>query len=338
MTYLATAPTVPFTSIPLTVPYAAESPGPTFNTLAEFEGKPIVAVTGTETDPTSGNLNMTTVSVYSQLTFAQALSRWLVHDDTLVPIEQIFPPNLSQTEVDHQNKVQFSQSESAATLAALEYLERPTAVEVVDIVPDSAAQSILMPGDRIVAFAGQPITEPSQVREKVLAGQPGDTVELSVVGAQATPETQPETKTLTLGKNPDTGNAFLGITMGAVAADGTKVEYNLKDIGGPSAGMMFSLAVVDKLSPGELTGGKFVAGTGTIEENGTVGPIGGIKHKVQAAADAGAEVFLAPSANCAEAMSKTHEGLTVLKVDTLAQAIDQLNAYNSGGEVVRCEK
>lgn len=103
---------------------------------------------------------------------------------------------------------------------------------------------------------------------------------------------------MVLGKNPHTGKGLLGVILVSVPADGATIEYNLEDIGGPSAGLMFTLAVVDKLSPGELTGGKFIAGTGTISESGEVGPIGGITHKIRAAKDAGAEVFLTPAANC----------------------------------------
>ena len=124
--------------------------------------------------------------------------------------------------------------------------------------------------------------------------------------------------------------------MEAIPAGGISVNYNLEDVGGPSAGMMFSLAVIDKLSPGELTGGKFVAGTGTIDDEGTVGPIGGITHKIQAAKDAGAEVFLAPADNCAEAASED-DGITVLKVTSIDDAISQLEAYNAGKDVVTCD-
>lgn len=333
MTFLASTPTVPFTNIRLTVPYAAEAPGPTYNVLGDYDGKQIVTISGTDVDQTSGHLNMTTVSVYSQLTLTQALSRWLFHDDTIVPIEQVFPPNLSEHEVQQQNQAAFTQSESSATLAAMRYLKRPTATEVVGVLDAAAAHGVLEPGDTIVSVDGAAITEPAQVRERVLARKPEENVTVVVKRGEAT-----ESKQVKLGKHPETGQALLGITMGAVPADGTKVEYNLEDIGGPSAGLMFTLAVVDKLSPGELTGGKFIAGTGTIEEDGTVGPIGGIKHKVEAAADAGAEVFLAPAANCAEAMSKKHDGLTVLKVNTLEDAVKQLDAYNSGAPVTTCEK
>ena len=326
--YLISAPTVPFTDIPLTMPYAAEGPGPTYNTLADYEGKNIVDISGTEVDRTDGNLNMTTVSVRTQMTLAQAMSRWLLSDDTLVPIESIFPPDMSEEEITEQNQLAFTDSESSATLAAYSYLGRPTVVEVVEVMPEAPAKDLVMVGDQIVSIDDASVHSPTQLREMIAGKNPGDKVKIGFSGGG-----QHE---VTLGENPHTGKGFLGITMTSVPADNTKIEYNLEDIGGPSAGLMFSLAVVDKLSPGSLTGGKFIAGTGTIDEAGAVGPIGGITHKVRAAKDAGAQVFLTPAANCAEAASAKVEGITLLKVGTLDEAVRQLDAYNTGGAPTTC--
>ncbi|MEJ5928427.1 PDZ domain-containing protein [Corynebacterium sp. H128] len=327
-TYLISAPTVPFTDIPLTVPYAAEGPGPTYNTLADYDGKQIVNIAGAEVDKTTGNLNMTTVSVRTQMTLSQAVARWLFSEDTIVPIESVFPQDMTEEEINQQNQLAFVDSESSATLAAFNYLGRPTVVEIKEVTPDGPAKDHLAAGERIAAIDGIAIHSPDQLRGLVSAKKPGEKVSVTLVDGG--------TKEIELGENPHTGTGFLGITMGSVPADDTKVEYNLEDIGGPSAGLMFSLAVVDKLSPGELTGGKFIAGTGTIDAAGKVGPIGGIQHKVRAAKEAGAEVFLAPQDNCAEAMRSQAEGLTVLKVATIDDAIRQLEAYNSGGEVTTC--
>lgn len=326
--YLISAPTVPFTDIPLTVPYAAEGPGPTYNTLSDYNGKPIVDISGAEVDPTDGNLNMTTVSVRTQMTLAQAMSRWLFSDDTLVPIENIFPPDMSQDEVNQQNQIAFTNSESSATLAAYSYLGRPTVVEVAEVMPDAPVKDLVTVGDQIVTVDDVTIHSPTQLREEISAKKPGDSVKIGFAGGDA--------RQVTLGANPHTGKGFLGITMVSAPADNAKIEYNLEDIGGPSAGLMFSLAVVDKLSPGSLTGGKFVAGTGTINENGAVGPIGGITHKVRAAKDAGAEVFLTPTANCAEAASAKADGITLLTVETIDDAVRQLEAYKSGGDAKTC--
>ena len=114
------------------------------------------------------------------------------------------------------------------------------------------------------------------------------------------------------------------------------IDFNLANIGGPSAGLMFSLAVVDKLTTGDLNGGKFVAGTGTITGDGKVGPIGGITHKMLAAQEAGATVFLVPADNCAEAKPAHEDGLELIKVDDPRQAVDALQDLSAGGEPPRC--
>lgn len=332
LTGLVTFDRIPGTDISLTVPYAAEGPGPSFNTLGEVDGDEVVEIEGAEIDDVTGNLNMTTVSVRSGMTLPQVLGRWLTTGDTLVPLEQIFPQDRSPEEVQELNEIAFTSSEAAATVAAMNYLDRPLQVEVAGVLDDAAAQDLVAEGDVIREVDGRAVDEPGQVREQVLAKEPGQTVDLSLDREGGT-----ETVTIELGEHPeDAAAAFLGITMTSNSADGVEVTYNLEDIGGPSAGMMFSLAVVDKLSPGELNGGNFVAGTGTIAEDGAVGPIGGIVHKVDAAEELGAEVFLAPTANCEEATSRDHGDMTVLAVDSLSHAVEQLAAFDAGGDYQTC--
>ena len=110
------------------------------------------------------------------------------------------------------------------------------------------------------------------------------------------------------------------------------VDFNLANIGGPSAGLMFSLAVVDKLTTGDLNDGKFVAGTGTITGDGKVGPIGGITHKMLAAREAGATIFLVPADNCEEAKTAHEDGLELVRVENLDQAVAALKTFSAGGE------
>lgn len=329
---LVTFDRIPGTDISLTVPYAAEGPGPTFNTLGEYDGEPVVDIQGADLDETSGNLNMTTVSVRSNMTLLQAMTRWLLYGDTLVPIEQIFPQDQTEEEVNQANEEAFSVSEASATIAAMNYLELPVSTRVAQTTDASPAKDVLQEGDIILSVDGEDKTSPSQVRDAVQAKKPGDEL---TIGYER--EGIKQEATVTLAAHPhDESVAFLGVSMEAIPAGGISVNYNLEDVGGPSAGMMFSLAVIDKLSPGELTGGKFVAGTGTIDDEGTVGPIGGITHKIQAAKDAGAEVFLAPADNCAEAASED-DGITVLKVTSIDDAISQLEAYSAGKDVVTCD-
>jgi PDZ domain-containing protein len=114
------------------------------------------------------------------------------------------------------------------------------------------------------------------------------------------------------------------------------VEFNLANVGGPSAGLMFSLAVVDKLTTGDLNGSKFIAGTGTIGPDGNVGPIGGIAHKMSSAQEAGATVFLVPAENCDEARTAPDNSMELVKAENLTQTIDALHTLTSGGNPPRC--
>lgn len=339
-TTLVVSDHIPGTDIPLTVPYAAEGPGPSFNTLGDVDGVQVVDIKGTETDDVHGNLNMTTVSVRHGMSLSQALVRWLTTDDTLVPIEHIFPPELTEEEVREQNSIAFSTSGSTATLAAMQYLNRPIEVSVADVSKDSAAAKEIESGDVITSINKIPVDKPALVRAFVQEHKPGDTVEVGIrkdSKAKEGERGEEITKEIKLGEHPEDKNVpLLGVTMMVQPADGVRVKYNLEEVGGPSAGLMFTLAVVDKLSPGDLGGGKFVAGTGTIAEDGKVGPIGGIAHKVRSARDLGAEVFLAPEANCAEAVSRDTGDMVVLKITDLDQAIQQLKNYSEGSEVSTC--
>jgi PDZ domain-containing protein len=343
-------PSIPGTDIDLTVPFAAEGEGPTFDTLGEVDGRQVVDIGGAkpgELDETTGQLNMTTVAVRHNLSLAQMMGRWLGSDDTVVPIEQVFPSNVSQEETARQNAAAFANSESNATIAAMSYLKHPLETMVYSVADDAPADGTVKQDDVVTSVDGKDVTLPGDVADAVAGYKPGDEVTLGLRRG-----TREVTEKVTLGTMPDelkkadsgdstgskNGNGgYLGVTMVAQPAGGLRVSYNLNDIGGPSAGLMFSLAVVDKLSPGELTGGKFIAGTGTIDSDGTVGPIGGVTHKIAAAAHAGAEVFLVPSGNCAEAAGKDYDSdITLLKVDSLEGAVTALKDYNAGGSPETC--
>ncbi|RAV33557.1 PDZ domain-containing protein [Corynebacterium heidelbergense] len=335
---LLTLPTVPGTDIDLTVPYAAEGPGPTFDTLGQAEGRPVVDIVGAEQDKTSGHLNMTTVSVRTKMTLAQAMSRWLFTEDTLVPIEQVFPAGKSPQQVQKDNEQAFANSESNATIAAMSYLRRPLETMVIKTSESSPAASVMNVNDVITSVNDKKVTLPSDVAAAVREHAPGDTVTVTVDRrgkSVSFPVTLAETpEEFRQGREK---SAFLGVTTVAQPAGGLRVEYNLADIGGPSAGLMFSLAVVDKLSPGELTGGRFIAGTGTIDAEGKVGPIGGITHKIQAAKDAGASAFLVPADNCAEAVQEGEKGIELIKVDSLSDAVGDLKDLDGGKQPSHCE-
>ncbi len=315
------------------IPYVALGPGPTFNTLGEVSGKQVVDVEGTTTFPTAGNLNMTTVSVNDGITLFGGVGLWVSGRYALVPRSEVYPPQKTPDQVRQENTQAFAKSENSAETAALGYLHYPTQVKVGALTKGSPSDGVLQPGDQLVSVDGKPVSNADQVLAALAGRKPGEQAALTY----RRNGTGPTAATITLGARPDADpRGFLGITPATAPDVPFTIEFNLADIGGPSAGLMFSLAVVDKLSTGTLNGGKFVAGTGTIDDAGTVGPIGGIPFKMKAAYDAGATVFLVPKDNCAEALQRAPDGLRLVKVQTLATAVDALKTMDTGGDAPHC--
>jgi len=315
-----------------TVPYVALGPGPTFDTLGQVDGTPVVSIEGARTYPTAGNLNMTTVSVSDGVTLFGAMIFWLSGRNALVPRDAVFPPQLSDAEVEQRNVELFKSSESAAETAALRYLGYPGEV-VVDAVEDGApADGRLEPGDQLVRVDGVPVTAAREVIAVLADRNPGDVIEVGFHRGDRPAQAVP----VTLGPGPEQGRGYLGIRVADQPDVDFTITISLADVGGPSAGLMFALSIVDKMTPGPLTDGRFVAGTGEITAAGEVGPIGGIPFKMLKAREAGATVFLVPAGNCAEARGRTPEGLQLVRVGTLDEAVDALEALGEGGPAPTC--
>ncbi len=316
----------------VTVPYVALGPGPTFDTLGEVDGKQVVAIEGTEVHPTSGHLNMTTVSQHDDLTLGQALTLWMSGRDQLIPRDLVYPPDKTKDEIDEANSTDFKRSEDSAEYAALSYLKYPSAVTVENVNDPGPSAGQLKAGDAIDAVNNTPVANLDEFTAILKKTKPGDVV---VIDYRRKNEA-PGIATITLGDNPDREYGYLGVGVLDAPWAPFTIDFNLANIGGPSAGLMFSLAVIDKLTTGELNGAKFVAGTGTIDPEGKVGSIGGITHKMQAAEEAGATVFLVPADNCDEAASARLDGLQLVRVEDLGQAVDALHTLSAGGEPPRC--
>ncbi|PJE11251.1 PDZ domain-containing protein [Mycobacterium sp.] len=316
----------------VTVPFVSLGPGPTFDTLGEVDGKQVVQIEGTQTHPTTGHLNMTTVSQRDDLTLGEAMSLWISGQEQLVPRDLIYPPGKSRDEVDQANNADFKTSEDSAQYAALGYLKYPEAVTVASVTDPGPSAGKLKPGDAIDAVDRTPVATVEQFTSLLKKTKPGQVVTIDY-RRKNEPAGIAE---ITLGTNKDRDYGFMGVAVLDAPWAPFTVDFNLANIGGPSAGLMFSLAVVDKLTTGDLAGSTFVAGTGTITVDGKVGPIGGITHKMAAARAAGASVFLVPAKNCYEAMSDIPSGLKLVKVETLGSAVDALHAMTSGGATPSC--
>ncbi|MGW7415419.1 YlbL family protein [Streptomyces sp. NPDC054863] len=325
------------------VPYSQMSPGPTVNTLGQASGEPVLQISGRKTYPTTGHLNMTTVRVtgadYS-MNLVEAVYGWLAHDSIVVPHNTLYPDGKTEEQSTQENAEEFSQSQESAKVAALKALNIPVATRVVvaSVVKDSPAEGKLHAGDVIRAVDGQKVEEPGDVSKLVTRRKPGDKVVFTVVPAKDAEAaekahkepTSTEKVVVTTEKAEDNGRPIVGIQAGTDHTFPFTIDIKLADVGGPSAGLMFSLGIVDKLTEGDMTGGKFVAGTGTIDEKGKVGPIGGIQMKTVGARKAGAEYFLTPKDNCATAAADVPEGLTLVKVDTIDDAIKAMDGIRKG--------
>ena len=316
----------------VTVPYVALGPGPTYDTLGEVDGKQVVAIEGTETKPTTGHLNMTTVAQRDGLTMGQALALWLSGNEQLVPRNLVFPPEKSRDDIEKSQNADFQRSEDNAEFAALNYLKYPQAVSVENVNDPGPSVGKLQNGDTVDAVDGTKVATVEEFSTILKTTKPGQKIVIDYRRKNA----PPGTATITLGKGEDRDYGYLGIAVRDAPWAPFTIDFNLANIGGPSAGLMFSLAVIDKLTTGDVNGGKFVAGTGSISPDGKVGPIGGIIHKMSTAQDAGATVFLVPADNCDEARTAAGDTMDLLKVETLTQAVDSLKALSSGGKPPRC--
>jgi PDZ domain-containing protein len=312
------------------VPYVILTPGPTLNTLAkDSSGQPLIAITGHPTYTTKGNLNLVTISYQggpgSNLNLFQAVRAWLDPSEAVVPQTELFPPGQSAQQTQAQDTEQMASSQELATAAALTqlHIKYTTQVEVLSTVAGYPASKSLKAGDVIQAVDGKPVAGESSLSSMITAHPVGSTIQLQVLRAG-------KTLTVPIASKLSGGTAVIGVQVQEQYKFPFNVRITVGDIGGPSAGMMFALGIIDTLTPGDLTGGKEIAGTGTIDADGSVGPIGGIRQKLVGARRAGADYFLAPGDNCDEVRGHVPGGLQVIQVSTLDQARTDVAAIAAG--------
>jgi Lon-like protease len=318
------------------VPYVILGPGPTLNTLGrDSSGQPLISISGHASYPVTGHLNMVTVSYQGgpgdNVNLFTALAAWLNPHEAVVPESELFPPGQTQQQTQQQDTLEMTDSQQTATAAALTELHIPfqTQVVVVQAEPGYPAYGVLRAGDVITAVDGKPVTGESSLMELVQAHPAGSTLTVTV-------ERNGQTVQVLVGTKESGGHPVMGVAVTEQYKFPFTVQISVGDIGGPSAGLMFALGIIDKLTPMNLTGGRFIAGTGEIEPDGTVDAIGGIQQKMVGARDAGATIFLAPASNCADTKGAVPAGLQVVRVSTLNQAVDDLEAIKAGQSVPSC--
>ncbi|NEK85302.1 PDZ domain-containing protein [Blastococcus saxobsidens] len=318
------------TTVP--VPYVAQVPGPTFNTLGDIDGEPIIAVQGREPNEVEGDLTLTTVGVSrGGLSLVQAVRGWFDDEVAVVPEESVYPPDRSEEETRKVNRQAFITSEQAAESVALGELGFPQKVVVRALPEDSPSEGRLEEGDALELVDGRPVPD-SEVLAGVLADiPPGTTVPVAYTRLG-----EPGTTTITTMAAEDRSGSLLGVSVLDQPSAPFDVDIQVADVGGPSAGLMLTLGILDLVGEQDLTGGKAVAGTGTIDLQGAVGPIGGIALKMAAARDIGAELFLVPAGNCAEAAAAPDTGVPMAKVATLDDALQALADLRAGRTPESC--
>ena len=319
------------TAVSLPVPYVIESPGPTFNTLGEDQGEPVITVTGTESFPAKGSLDLTTVYVdggpNGPVSVFAAFSAWLNGSKAVYPEELIFPRGVTKEQSQQESSTAMVTSQENAVAAALKELNIPfeQRMEIASLADGSAADGQLQAGDVLLSINDKPITALAVVQAELAAGN-GAPVTVVVDRSGSRIPT-----TITPSVSPS-GRFILGVILQYNFTFPFDVRISLDEVGGPSAGMMFALGIIDTITPGELTGGTHVAGTGTISPDGSVGPIGGISQKMHGARSAGASLFLAPAANCGDVVGHIPDGLQVVKVENLAGARKAVELAASGSD------
>ncbi|MBV9449403.1 MAG: PDZ domain-containing protein [Streptosporangiaceae bacterium] len=318
------------------VPYVILGPGPTLNTLGkDSSGQELISIQGHPTHPTSGNLNMVTVSYAggpgSNINIFSALEAWLNPDEAVVPEQELFPSGSTQQQVQQQDTAQMASSQQIATAAAFTELHIPftTLVTIDQTSKGMPAASVLKPGDIITAVDGEPVTGDTSLTTLIRSHPAGTTLEFTIKRNGKIQQAGITTVQFQ-------GHPVIGVGVIDNYTFPFNVKISIGDIGGPSAGLMFALGIIDKLTTDNLTGGKFIAGTGQIEPSGTVDAIGGIQQKMVGARNAGATVFLAPAANCGDTKGAVPAGLQVVKVGTLNQAVQDLEAIKAGKPVPSC--
>jgi PDZ domain-containing protein len=309
------------------LPYATYSPGPTLDVLGKNDGREIVQVSGEKTYRDGGQLRMTTVSVSRPRTrqsLLELVGTWLNRSDAVYPYKAVYPDDETQEESQQEGQLEMSTSQQSAEVAAfaeLGYDVAPVGVQVSAITPGSPSDGVLAEGDRFEKVGGTAITGAQQVIDAVQAAPDGEAVSMVVLrdGKRETVEVTP---------TDVDGTKKIGISIGPAYDFPFAVSVGVDPaIGGPSAGLMFSLAIYDTLTPGSLTDDGVVAGTGTIDSTGTVGPIGGIQQKIVGARNAGAQLFMVPADNCADAAGAHHGDMRLVKATTMHDARTSIEAW-----------
>ncbi|MBX3093405.1 MAG: PDZ domain-containing protein [Cryobacterium sp.] len=325
-------------------PYVYQQPGPVFDTLGNvsYDGESValIDIPDERTYPTDGSLSLLTVGTVGSrtnpLSWWEIVVAWLDPSKAVIPIDRVYPVGFSVDDANEANRILMENSQQEAVAAALFELgyEFGFALTIDSLIDDSPSAGILEPGDQVLSANGVDVAGVNELRDAIADHGSGSPMRLVILrdGEERTVEVTPEDRELEDADGTLTKRAAIGVYLRVDYDLPVEVNIQLENVGGPSGGQMFALGIIDKLTPGSLTGGADVAGTGTITGSGDVGAIGGIRQKMYGALNSGAEWFLAPIENCDEVVGHVPDGLTVVAVDTLRDALDALEAIKNGAD------
>ncbi|MFM1995051.1 MAG: hypothetical protein RLZZ610_568 [Actinomycetota bacterium] len=317
----------------LPTPYLIERPGPTFDVLGEISGEPVIQINNSQSYESEGQLDVLTVSIVGRPertpSWIQIALAWIDPTQKVVPVEALYPPDRTSEEVRAESSAMMEVSQQDSIAAALSYLgyETPREIYIAEVTAKSPSSGKLVAADFVKTVNGQALTSIEQLRSIV-----GEWDGQGTVAVEVDRDGQLITQEITPIKDAE-GNYRLGILVGYKYDFPIDIELQLGDVGGPSGGMMFALGIIDRLTPGNLTGGLHIGGTGTIQESGVVGPIGGVVQKLHGAKAAGATVFLAPAGNCPEIVGNEPSGLRVVKIEKLSDAVSALEKISKNQDL-----
>ena len=317
---------------PVKLPYYAISPGPVED-VAD-----LITVTDAQVYESEGKFYLLTVGLREVNAFEWFEARFLDPRVDLLQREVVRPAGVSQEQVTRTNLEAMDESIDTAIFVALEHLGYDVTfvgegVEVLQVVEGTPAFGVIEVGDRFDVIGGEPVFTAEEAGEVVRTHAIGETITLG--GTRAG---EPITLEITLAAHPDIAGApMVGVLFDTVNLDldlPIAVAVDSRNIGGPSAGMTYALTLIDLLTPGDLTKGHVIAGTGTIRFDETVGPIGGVRQKVFAARAIGVEIIFVPLDNYADALTAAGDGVEIVPVTTLQEALDYLDSLEPAAALV----
>lgn len=293
----------------------------------------IISIKDAKTFPINGKLFITSILVTnpdSPVFGAETLVNWAIGPHVVLPKESVYPPVQPAQKIERDSRNEMESSKVTATAAALRYLgyKFEEIYYVSDIRDYSDATKKLKIGDVITEIDGKKINQIEEIRTSYANKDIGDSLLITVERKDKNGKITSVTTRVNLVENLDIEEKLkpaIGILVGTSARFPIDVDFNLPGVGGPSAGLIFAVGIVEKLTEEDLVRGRKIAGTGTITASGKVGGIGGIEEKMVGASRIGATVFIAPRENCPD-IEHVPKGLKVIPVSSLSEAIEALRA------------